>query len=152
MPRQRYDSGMSLRPLLALSVEIRITSTVPLATCSAAAGFPSPAEDHLDRALDFNELLVTNVPATFVVRVSGDSMTDVGIMPGDYAVVNRALRAVDKAIVVALVDGEFTLKRYRRRGPRIWLHAENPAYEDIEILDGMAFEIWGVVTGIVRKF
>lgn len=143
---------MPLRPLLALSVELRITATVPLATCSAAAGFPSPAEDHLDRALDFNELLIENVPATFVVRVAGDSMTGVGIMPNDYAVVNRAVRAVDKAIVVALVDGEFTLKRYRRRGARIWLQAENPAYQDIDILDGMAFEIWGVVTGIVRKF
>ena len=143
---------MPLRPLLALSVELRVAATVPLATSSAAAGFPSPAEDHLDRALDFNELLVENVPATFVVRVSGNSMTDVGIMPGDYAVVNRALRAVDKAVVVALVDGEFTLKRYRRRGARIWLQAENPTYQDIDILDGMAFEIWGVVTGIVRKF
>ena len=143
---------MPLRPLLALSVELRVAATVPLATSSAAAGFPSPAEDHLDRALDVNELLVENVPATFVVRVSGNSMTDVGIMPGDYAVVNRALRAVDKAVVVALVDGEFTLKRYRRRGARIWLQAENPTYQDIDILDGMAFEIWGVVTGIVRKF
>lgn len=139
-------------PLAALPVEIRATVAVPLASYGAAAGFPSPAEDHLDRALDFNELLIENVPATFVVRVAGDSMTNVGIMPNDYAVVNRALRAVDKAIVVALVDGEFTLKRYRRRGGRIWLQAENAAYQDIDILDGMAFEIWGVVTGIVRKF
>ena len=139
-------------PLAALPVEIRTTVAVPLASYGAAAGFPSPAEDHLDRALDFNELLIENVPATFVVRVAGDSMTNVGIMPNDYAVVNRALRAVDKAIVVALVDGEFTLKRYRRRGGRIWLQAENAAYQDIDILDGMAFEIWGVVTGIVRKF
>ena len=143
---------MPLRPLLALSVELRVAATVPLATSSAAAGFPSPAEDHLDRALDFNELLVENVPATFVVRVSGDSMSGIGILPNDYAVVNRALRAANKSVVVALVDGEFTLKRYRRRGARIWLEAENPVYEDIEILDGMGFEIWGVVTAIVRKF
>ena len=143
---------MAIRPLLALCVEIRTVATVPLASCSAAAGFPSPAEDYLDRALDFNELLVENVPATFVVRVSGDSMSGIGILPNDYAVVNRALRAANKSVVVALVDGEFTLKRYRRRGARIWLEAENPVYEDIEILDGMGFEIWGVVTAIVRKF
>ena len=139
-------------PLAALPVEIRATVAVPLASYGAAAGFPSPAEDHLDRALDFNELLVTNVPATFVVRVTGDSMTGVGIIAGDYAVVNRAIRPTNKAVVVALVDGEFTLKRFRRRGARVWLEAENPVYEDIEILDGMAFEIWGVVTGIARKF
>jgi DNA polymerase V len=139
-------------PVIALSIEIRTTAAVPLASYRAAAGFPSPAEDHLDRALDFNELLVTNVPATFVVRVTGDSMTGVGIMEGDYAVVNRAVRPTNKAVVVALVDGEFTLKRLRRRGSRTWLQAENPAYRDIDILDGMAFEIWGVVTGIVRKF
>ena len=139
-------------PLAALPVEIRTTVAVPLASYGAAAGFPSPAEDHLDRALDFNELLVTNVPATFVVRVTGDSMTGVGIIAGDYAVVNRAIRPTNKAVVVALVDGEFTLKRFRRRGARVWLEAENPVYEDIEILDGMAFEIWGVVTGIARKF
>ena len=143
---------MTIRPSLMLAVEIRLTATVPLVTASASCGFPSPAEDHLDRALDFNELLVENVPATFTVRVAGDSMTGIGILPGDYAVVNRAITATDKAIVVALVDGEFTLKRYRRRGGRAWLAAENLAYSDMEILDGMSFEVWGVVTGIVRKF
>ena len=120
-------------------------------TSLAPCGFPSPADDHLDRALDFNELLIENVPATFTVRVSGDSMIGIGILPNDLAVINRALTAVDRSIVLALVDGDFTLKRYRRRAGRVWLQAENPKYRDIEILDGMTFEIWGVLTAIVRK-
>ncbi|MDI1286334.1 MAG: translesion error-prone DNA polymerase V autoproteolytic subunit [Reyranella sp.] len=119
-------------------------------TATAECGFPSPADDYLDRPLDFNELLIDNAPATFAVRVSGDSMTGIGIFPGDIAVINRAKRAANRSIVIALVDGEFTLKRYRRRRTRIWLQAENPAYKDLEILEGMAFEVWGVVTRSIR--
>lgn len=81
-------------------------------------------------------------------------MTGIGLFPGDLAVINRAKRAVDKSIVLALVDGEFTLKRYRRRAGRLWLQAENPAFADIDIdiLKGMAFEVWGVVTNSIRTF
>ena len=117
---------------------------------TAECGFPSPADDYLDHPLDFNELLIENAPATFAVRVAGDSMTGIGLFPGDIAVVNRAKGVVDGSIVVALVDGEFTLKRFRRRGSRVWLHAENPAYPDIEISEGMAFEVWGVITRTIR--
>ena len=132
-------------------VEIRTLVVIPLMGSLAPCGFPSPADDHLDRALDFNELLIDNVPATFTVRVSGDSMIGIGILPNDLAVINRAITAVDRSIVVALVDGEFTLKRYRSRHGRVWLEAENPKYREMEILDGMTFEIWGVLTAIVRK-
>lgn len=128
------------------------TATVPLMSGTAECGFPSPADDYLDRPLDFNELLIENASATFVVRVAGDSMNGIGLFPGDLAVINRAKRAVDKSIVLALVDGEFTLKRYRRRAGRLWLQAENPAYADIEILEGMTFEVWGVVAHSIRSF
>ena len=77
-------------------------------------------------------------------------MTGIGLFPGDIAIVNRAKTPVDKSIVVALVDGEFVLKRYRKRGRRLWLQAENPAFKDIEIQEGMAFEVWGVVTRSIR--
>ena len=117
---------------------------------TAECGFPSPADDYLDQPLDFNELLIENAPATFAVKVAGDSMIGIGLFPGDIAVVNKAKAAVDGSIVVALVDGDFTLKRFRRRGAHIWLHPENPAYPDIEILDGMSLEIWGVVTRSIR--
>lgn len=137
-------------PFVAHAVQARLALSVPLVSASAACGFPSPADDYLEGALDFNELLIENPPATFVVRVAGDSMIGVGLYAGDLAVVNRARSAVDRSIVVALVDGEFTLKRFRRRAGRVWLHPENPAYPDIEILEGMAFEVWGVVTHSIR--
>jgi hypothetical protein len=89
----------------------------------AICGFPSPADDYLDRPLDFNELIIENAAATFAVRVEGESMIGVGIFPGDIAVVNRARQPTDQCIVVALLDGEFTIKRYRRRGARVWIGA-----------------------------
>lgn len=137
-------------PFVALPAAVRLSINVPLMSGTAECGFPSPADDYLDRPLDFNELLIENAPATFAVRVAGDSMTGIGLFPGDIAVVNRAKGVVDGSIVVALVDGEFTLKRFRRRGGRVWLHPENPAYPDIEIMEGVAFEVWGVVTRSIR--
>lgn len=138
------------RPLVAIPVEARLSLSVPLMSASAECGFPSPADDYLDRPLDFNELLIENPPATFAVKVAGDSMTGVGLFAGDIAIVNRAKTPVDRSIVVALVDGNFTLKRFRRRGGRVWLHPENPAYPDIDITEGMSLEIWGVITHSIR--
>jgi DNA polymerase V len=125
---------------------------VPLAGSSVPAGFPSPADDYLDRALDFNELLIENPAATFAVRIDGESMTGVGMFPGDIAVINRARAPVSGSVVLALVNGDFTVKRYRVRDGAITLHPENPRYPDIEIKDGMEFEIWGVVTNSIRNY
>jgi DNA polymerase V len=129
----------------------RAGDVIPLAGNTVPAGFPSPAEDFIDRALDFNELLVENPAATFAVRVAGESMTGIGIFPKDIAVVNRARNPVNGSIVVALVDGSFTMKRYRLKDGKITLQAENLAYPDIEITEGSDFEIWGVVTHSIRK-
>lgn len=133
-----------------LGVETRTSSSVIFATAKVPAGFPSPADDYLDRPLDFNELLIENAAATFAVRVAGDSMIGAGIFPDDIAIVDRSRAPSDKDIVLALVDGGFTIKRYRRRQDRIWLQAENPAYADTEIGGDMSFEIWGVVTKAIR--
>ena len=116
-----------------LDVEARRPATVPLMATSAACGFPSPADDYLDRPLDFNELLIENPASTFAVRIAGESMTGAGLFPGDIAVVDRARTAVDGSIVLALLAGEFTVKRYRKKGARTWLQAESPAFENIEI-------------------
>ena len=132
-------------------VESRLALSVPLASAKVSAGFPSPADDYIERPLDFNELLIQNAAATFAVRVSSDSMINVGIFPDDIVVINRAMTPKDTHIVIALLDGEFTLKRYRRRRGRVWLQAENRNYPDTEITEEMTFEIWGVVTGVVRK-
>lgn len=131
-------------------VEVRTAATIPLVVAKVPAGFPSPADDYIDRPIDFNELLIANPAATFAIRVSSDSMIDVGIFPDDIIVINRAANAKDRDIVIALLDGEFTLKRYRKRGNRVWLTAENKNYPDINITEEMAFEVWGVLTGIVR--
>ena len=124
--------------------------TVPLVGSNAACGFPSPADDFMDRALDFNELLIENPAATFAVRIAGESMTGAGIFPNDIAVVDRSRTPVDSSVVLALVDGEFTVKRYRRRGRKVWLQAENPAFKDIPITEDTAFEVWGVVKHSIR--
>ena len=102
------------------------------------------------RPLDFNELLIENPAATFAVRIAGDSMTGIGLFPGDFAVVDRARTAFDGSIVLALLDGEFAIKRYRRKGARAWLQAENPAFKDIVLTEDSAFEVWGVITKSIR--
>jgi DNA polymerase V len=135
-----------------LDVEARTQITVPLVGANVACGFPSPADDYLDRPLDFNELLIENQAATFAVRVSGESMTGAGIFPGDIAVVDRARTPANNCIVLALVDGEFTLKRYCVRSGRIVLQAENKAFQDILIEEHTSFEVWGVVTRSIRMF
>ena len=123
---------------------------VPLVGSEVRAGFPSPAEDYVERPIDFNDLLIANPAATFAVRVAGDSMSGDGILPGDIAVVDRSVQAANDRVILALVDGEFTLKRYRRRGGRVWLEASNPAYKPIPISDATEFECWGSVRAVVR--
>ncbi|MGI4765127.1 MAG: LexA family protein [Janthinobacterium lividum] len=136
-----------------LDVAPRSVAAVPLATTAAACGFPSPADDHMDAPLDFNELLVRNPAATFAVRISGESMRDRGLLPGDVAVVDRARAPVSGGIVLGLVGGEFTIKTYRlKAGGAVVLEAANPDFPDITIGETSDFEVWGVVTGIVRTF
>lgn len=133
-----------------LDIEPRQAAHVPLMATAAVCGFPSPAEDYLDRPLDFNELLIANPAATFAVRVAGESMLGAGIFPNDIAVIDRSLTVANGLIVLALLAGEFTIKRYRRKGARAWLQAENPAFKDIELNEDAEFEVWGVVTRSIR--
>jgi DNA polymerase V len=117
---------------------------------SVKAGFPSQADDYIEKQLDFNEYLVRHPSATFCVKVSGDSMINAGIFPGDILVVDRALNAVNNSIVIAVVNAEFTVKRIRFDHGKISLLPENPAYSPIHI-DNENFEIWGVVTYVIHK-
>lgn len=133
-----------------MPVAVRLSITVPLVGATARAGFPSPADDYLDKPLDFNELLIENPDATFAVRVAGDSMIDAGIFPGDIAIVDRSKTAHDRSIILAILDGEFTIKRYRQRGQRQWLEAENKNYNSIELNEHSAFEVWGCVCKSIR--
>ena len=133
-----------------LDVEARTKLAVPLVASTAACGFPSPADDYLDSPLDFNELLVQNPAATFAVRISGESMTGAGLFPGALAVVDRSLTPTNGSIVLALIDGEFTIKRYCIVGGGIVLLAENPRFMNIEISAETGLEVWGVVKHAIR--
>lgn len=124
---------------------------LPIYLTSVQAGFPSPAEDYLDRTLDLNELLITHPAATFFVRVTGDSMQNAGIFSGDILVVDRSLTASDNKIVVAVVGNEFTVKRLRIHGGKIRLVPENSAYPILEIKEESDFQVWGVVTYVIHK-
>ena len=130
----------------------RRSASIPLAGGRASAGFPSPADDYIEKRLDFNDLIVENAVATFVARVVGDSMKDAGIFAGDLVVINRARTPASGDIVLALLDGEFTIKRYFHRGRDILLQPANPDYDDIVVTEDRHFEVWGVVRRVIRVF
>lgn len=127
------------------------TVELPMFSNKVSAGFPSPAEDHMEMKLDLNQHLVQHPAATFFVRVSGDSMIGTGIYDGDILVVDRSLTCRDHAIVIAVLDGELTVKRFFARGNTVVLKAENPKYPDIIVTQEMDFRIWGVVTTVIHK-
>lgn len=124
---------------------------LPLFGCAVPAGFPSPADDHLDAPLDLTRFLFRNPASTFLARVSGDSMTGAGIHPGDLVAVDRALRARDGSIVVAVVDGEHTIKRLQLRAGQPWLVAENARYPPLAVDPTTGLVVWGVVTHVVHS-
>lgn len=126
-------------------------AVAPLYLSRISAGFPSPADDYVENALDLNAYLVRHPAATFMVRVSGDSMIGAGIEDGDILVVDRSEEAAHGRIVVAVLDGELTVKRlHDRRGVRM-LVAENPKYPPLRLGPGQEVRIWGVVVGVARK-
>jgi DNA polymerase V len=123
----------------------------PLFLASVSAGFPSPAEDYIEGRLDLNRHLIKHPAATFFVRVAGDSMIGAGIHPGDILVVDRALEPQDSNVVIAVIDGELTVKRISQRHGKLFLVPDNQAYEPLEIIETMEFEVWGVVTSVIHS-
>jgi DNA polymerase V len=126
-------------------------SSVTLFSSSVPAGFPSPADDHVENQLDLNEHFIRNPAATFCVRATGESMTGAGIFSGDILIVDRSREAVHGSIVIAVVEGELTVKRLYRKDGRLILNPENPAYQPIHIDGEMELTIWGVVSGVTRR-
>ena len=128
------------------------SSALPLFAATVQAGFPSPADDYLEGALDLNEHLIRRPAASFRLRVTGDSMSGAGIHSSDLFIVGRSRQPGDVDIVIAVIDGELTVKRlYRRRG-RIRLLAENPRYRPIDIGAEQDLHVWGVVIHAVHSF
>ena len=133
----------------------RLRVPLPLVSARVCAGFPSPADDHLEGEFDLNELLIANPASTFLIRAQGESMAGKQapqIDHGDLLVVDRAAEAHDGSIVVACLDGEFTVKRLRKTKDRVWLVPENHAFPEIEVSAGQELVIWGVVKARVSQF
>lgn len=123
-----------------------------LYSTKVSAGFPSPAEDFLEGKLDLNEHIIKNPPATFFVRVSGDSMIGAGVHPDDILVVDRSEEPRSGKIVIAVINGELTVKRlHLMHGAGAKLLPENPNYAPIVITPEMDFSIWGVVTFVIHQ-
>lgn len=132
-------------------VEQGTACLLPLFVDPVQAGFPSPADDYIDCSIDLNEHLIKNPPATFLVRVRGESMVDAGINSGDLLIVDKSLDATDGDVVIATVDGQFTVKRFRRIGTNLRLVAANPSHPQIEISAESSVEIWGVVIHVIHS-
>ncbi|MDC5417973.1 translesion error-prone DNA polymerase V autoproteolytic subunit [Acinetobacter baumannii] len=128
---------------------------IPLATERVAAGFPSPAQDDIEQALDLNEYLIRNENATFIVKANSLSMLDAGIDIDDPLIVDRSIPAKSGDIVIALIDNDFTVKRLmidtQFQPPKVWLKAENTDYQNIYIEEGQELVIWGVVTYNLKR-
>lgn len=123
----------------------------PLIGSNIAAGFPSPAQDYIEKVIDLNEHLITHPAATFFVRVEGESMTGAGIFDNDVLIVDRALEATDGRVIVAVLNGELTVKRLFIKRNQWSLLPENPQYPEILITEDTDFSVWGVVTWCLHK-
>jgi DNA polymerase V len=131
--------------------EARKALRLPLVAARISAGFPSGMEDFIERKIDLNEILVPHEAATYFIRVQGDSMTGAGIQDGDILIVDRSVEPANGSIVIAVLNGELTVKRLRRRGARVFLNPENAKYAPIEVTAETAFEIWGVVRHVIHS-
>lgn len=124
---------------------------IPLYGDAVPAGFPSPADDYLDMDLNLHDYLVQHPSATFCVKAIGDSMVDAGIKSSDVMVIDRALTPKNNDIILAVVDGEFTVKRIKKNDDELYLIPANENYRPVKITEDMDFQVWGVVTFIIHK-
>lgn len=120
---------------------------VPMAN---ASGFGAAADDYMERGIDLNEQLIRNKPATFFMRVSGNSMINAGIFDGDIVIVDKSVKATNGKIVIAVIDGEMLIRRYEQTMNRVRLVPECPRLASIEISEFMDWKVWGIVTCVIR--
>ena len=153
--RKKLSADLDVVGRFELPVMDALPIELPLYSSKVSAGYPSPAEEHVEKRLDPSEFLIDQKDATFFVSIQGYSMIDVGLLPNDKAVVDRSKQASIGDIVLAVLDGEFTIKTLsRNKDGAIRLLPANStgAFSPIEITENMNFEIWGVVTGSFRRF
>lgn len=142
---------------MAISLEIftaDLSSHLPLpyADGGIQAGFPSPADNYITETIDLNKELVRHPAATFYGRVSGDSMIEEGIEPGDILVIDRSIEPDSGDLAVCCIDGEFTLKRIRLEKNRVWLIPSNEMFDPILVTPENEFSVWGVVTHTIKAY
>lgn len=133
--------------------KIDVSTCLPLqyADEGIRAGFPSPAQDYLEQAIDLNKELIRHPASTFYGRVAGDSMRDEGIEEGDILVIDKSLELMDDDLAVCFIDGEFTVKRVRLEPDSAWLIPSNPNYPLIRVTPENDFIVWGIVTYTIKK-
>ena len=144
---------MSRAKFTFFSPSLQDTSSFPLFLSKVRAGFPSPADGEMEAKLDLNKHLIKHKAATFFVRVEGDSMQNASIKDGDILIVDRAISPENGKIVLALLNGDFTVKRLKKEKEKgkLFLLPENDSYPAIEVTDGLDFQIWGVITYIIHQ-
>jgi len=125
--------------------------SLPLYSSKVPAGFPSPADDHIEGMLDLNDYLIKHPAATFLVRATGQSMLNAGIHENDILIVDRSMSPATGKIVIAVMDGQLTVKRLKKtKDGTLHLMPENPDFQPIEVKDGNEVFIWGVVTNVIH--
>lgn len=150
--RKKIFASFNITPnIISFPVDSPKQYNIPLFTGKVAAGFPSPADDYIEKTLDLNDLLIQKPAATFFVRASGESMLGAGIHSNDILVVDRSITPVVGKIVICALNDELTVKRLKSMGDKVVLGAENPAYSDIIIQEGTELIIWGVVTNVIHS-
>ena len=125
---------------------------IPLFVDKVFAGFPSPAENHIEKELDLHELLVDNPSSTFIVRATGNSMVEAGIHSGDLMVVDKSIKPENGSIIIASINGEFTVKKIEQKNNELYLVPANKNYNKIKINEFDDFEVWGVITHTIHSF
>ena len=125
---------------------------IPLYLTPISAGFPSPADSFIEKLLDLNEYCIDNPISTYFVRVKDSTWGDLGVAEGDILIVDRSVKAAYGKIIVAILNGNFTVKRLTKQGNKTFLFPENPNYQPIEITEAHEFEVWGVVLHAIHQF
>ena len=118
---------------------------------AVACGFPSPARDFTEGTIDLNEELIPHPNATFIVRARGDSMVGSGIYPGDLLIVDRSIKPQNESIIIAVLDGELSVKILRLKNKQVSLSSSNKNYKDVPVSEEMDFTIWGVCTNVIHN-
>lgn len=139
------------KPIELHKIDISTSLSLKYADEGIRAGFPSPAQDYLEQAIDLNKELIRHPASTFYGRVAGDSMRDEGIEEGDILIIDKSLELMDDDLAVCFIDGEFTVKRVRTETDAVWLVPSNPDYPLIKVTEENNFIVWGIVTYTIKK-